>query len=58
MVYKVVSGVKGRAADMWIGADTVNAEEQSALNINNVFKAHYKNVIVDNWENFTPEEVR
>ena len=48
MVYKVVSGVKGRAADMWIGSGTVNAEKQSALNLNNVFKAHYKNLIVDN----------
>ena len=57
MVYKVVGGVRGRAADMWINPGTVNAGELAALNPNNVFQSHYKSIIVDNWINFGPQEV-
>jgi hypothetical protein len=58
MVYKVVSKVRGRAADMWINEGTVNEGELRVLSPNNDFKAHYKNAIVDNWESFAPTEVK
>jgi hypothetical protein len=57
MVYKLVSQVRGRAADMWIDSGTVNEGELRVLNTNNEFKAHYKNIIVDNFESVAPTEV-
>jgi hypothetical protein len=57
MVYKLVGGVRGRAADLWTKPGTVNDEELAALNPNNIFKGHYKSVIVDRWRLFRPQEV-
>jgi hypothetical protein len=47
----------GRAADLWTKIGTVNENELSALNSNNVFKGHYKNMIVDKWTQFGHQEV-
>ena len=44
MVSKVVRDVKGRAADMWIGSGTVNAEDLSALNLNNRVRVRVSHV--------------
>jgi hypothetical protein len=42
---------------MWIDSGTVNEGELRVLNTNNEFKAHYKNIIVDNFESVAPTEV-
>ena len=57
MVFKGVSGVKSDVFSAWSNAGVINENKIEALDTNNLFKAHYKNRLVNEWREFRPQEV-
>ena len=58
MVFKVIAGVPGRVAKYWKLPYTTSEYTLEALNKMNTYKKFYKNRIIQNWDMFTPKEVR
>ena len=58
MVFKVLAGVPGRVAKYWKLPCTTSEYTLEALNKMNTHKKFYKNRIIQNWNIFTPKEVR
>ena len=57
MVFKVVSGVSADIYQLWLAAHSLNENKTEALNTNSSLKQHYKNRLVQNWQNANPKEV-
>ena len=57
-MFKVIAGVSGRPAAIWNLPFSNYEFSLAALNTNNDFKHHYKNRIVQNWNQFKPSEVK
>jgi hypothetical protein len=45
-------------SDIWQGPSTFNESSLEALNIENSFRNHYKNRIVQEWSTFAPTQVK
>ena len=51
MVFKVVSGVSANgksSSELWSSSETINENISEAMNIDSLFRAHYKNRFVPN----------
>ena len=57
MVFKVVSGVSADIYQLWKSADSLNENKTEALNVDSLFKGHYKNRLLQNWQTANPKEV-
>lgn len=58
MVFKAIAGVPGRIAGYWKLPYLTSECSLEALNKKNSYKKFYKNRIVQNWDKFSPKEVR
>ena len=57
MVFKHVSGISADIYQLWTSAESLNENKTDALNVNSLFKRHYKNRFVQNWDATNPKEV-
>jgi hypothetical protein len=45
-------------SDIWQSPSTFNESSLEVLNVENSFKSHYKNRIVQEWSTFSPTQVK
>ena len=57
MIFKAIDDVPGTMSDIWENQATFEESSLEALNVDNKFKQHYKNRIVQKWETFNPTQV-
>ena len=57
MVFKVVAGVSADIYQLWLSEDSLNENKAETLNVGSLFKGHYKNHLVQNWQTANPNEV-
>ncbi|XP_078374803.1 uncharacterized protein LOC144658271 [Oculina patagonica] len=59
MIFKVVGGVVPDTINqLWSSSNTLAENVDAALDPTSIHKAHYKNRIVQNWQEFNPREAR
>ena len=53
-----MADVPGIMSDIWQSPSTFNESSLEVLNVENSFKSHYKNRIVQEWSTFSPTQVK
>ena len=58
MVFKVVKGVtQPHVGPLWDSSETLAENITTALDTTGNYQGHYKNRIVNNWQEFNPQKV-